>query len=60
MDYERMDLNALNAALVRLGVCPRCRRDLQPVGLVENVMGCPLCKETWHVEVSLPDEPKEG
>lgn len=56
MDYVEADKNALSKALLALGVCPYCRRDLRPVGCVERVFGCDWKQypkhpaETWFLE----------
>ena len=50
MDYEREDRIALERFLLSERVCPRCRSDLLPVALFEDVFGCKKCKETWHCE----------
>lgn len=47
--WEALDKAALVQALLALRTCPRCRVDLQPVALTEDVYGCPRCGETWHL-----------
>jgi uncharacterized protein YbaR (Trm112 family) len=47
--FEQIDKAALHNALLELRTCPHCRSDLQPVALLENVYGCPKCRETWHI-----------
>ena len=54
-DYEAMDKRALEAALLALRTCPRCRGDLRPVALFEDVWGCwgdsvpRHMAETWYL-----------
>lgn len=47
--FEDMDRAALHDALLALRTCPRCRGDLQPVALCEDVWGCRPCHETWYL-----------
>ena len=49
MDYGREDKIALKNALLALHTCPRCRADLLPVALCEDVWGCRPCNATWYV-----------
>lgn len=52
-EYERTDHAVLEAALLGLTVCPRCRRDLVPVALTGGVWGCTgdptHTPETWYL-----------
>lgn len=54
-EYEAMDKAALDTALLALRTCPRCRADLRPVALFEDVWGCrgtgypSHMAETWYL-----------
>ena len=50
--YESQDRFALDRALLALHTCPRCRADLKPVALFEDVWGCDSAShpfETWYL-----------
>jgi len=54
--FEDIDRVALNAAKIKMGMCPFCARDLKPVKNCEDVFGCSNCLETWHVEGGIKHE----
>ena len=49
--FEALDKAALHNALLALKTCPRCRADLRPVALFEDVWGCKEghTLETWYL-----------
>ena len=55
--FAALDAAALSEALLAVHVCPRCRTDLQPVALTEDVWGCASCRQTWHVEREIDGAP---
>ena len=65
MDYQREDKIALKRALIALGRCPHCRKDLLPVRDEDDwpdVVGCdgsdptfPHSPETWYRPLPLDD-----
>jgi len=57
--FEQIDKAALHNALLDLHTCPRCRDDLKPVALCEDVFGCQRCKETWHIPTVVDSEPEK-
>lgn len=50
--FSALDDAALETALLALRTCPRCRADLQPVALFDDVWGCKGPShtfETWYL-----------
>lgn len=50
-EYEEIDKQALQNALLALRTCPRCRDDLRPVAFLADTWGCAACRETWHLPI---------
>ena len=47
--FEADDKRTLERVMLAMYVCPKCRKDLRPVALYEDVWMCHECKESWHL-----------